>query len=51
MGLVFEIVYFVTSPDHSLFVKAQNLINYRIFQDLQNEAITFSVIPAISIEE
>lgn len=51
MGLVFEIVYFMTTPDYGLFVKAQNLINYRIYQDLQNEAITFSVIPAIPLEE
>lgn len=51
MGLVFEVVYFVTSPDYGLFVKAQNLINYRIYQDLQNNGIYFSVIPAIPLEE
>jgi len=48
-GFVFEVVYFVTSPDFALFVKAQNLINYRIYQDLQNEGIFFSVIPAVPL--
>ena len=46
-GLVYEIVYFVTSPDYDLLVKAQNLINLRIFENLQNESIFFSTIPAI----
>jgi hypothetical protein len=39
----------VTSPDFALFVKAQNLINYRIYQDLQNEGIFFSVLPAVPL--
>lgn len=50
-GFVFEVVYFVTSPDYNLFVKVQNLINYRIYQDLQNEGISLSTAPAIPLEE
>lgn len=49
-GLVYEIVYFVTSPDYDIFVKAQNLINFRIYQNLQNEAITISTISTIPLE-
>jgi small-conductance mechanosensitive channel len=48
-GFVFEVVYFVTSPDFGIFIKAQNLINYRIYQDLQNEGIFFSVTPAVPL--
>jgi len=40
----------MTTPDYGLFVKAQNLINFRIYQNLQNEAITFSAIPTIPLE-
>ena len=50
-GLVFEVVYFVTSPDYDLLVKAQNLINLRIYEGLQNGAIYFSPIPAIPLEK
>lgn len=50
-GFVFEVVYFVTSPDYALFVKAQNLINYRVYQDLQNEGISLSTAPAIPLEK
>ncbi len=49
-GFVFEVVYFVTSPTYDLFVKAQNLINLRICQNLQTEAISFSQLPAFSPE-
>ena len=49
-GLVYEIVYFVTSPDYDVLVKAQNLVNLRIYQNLQNEAIYFSTIPVIPLE-
>jgi small-conductance mechanosensitive channel len=50
-GFVFEVVYFVTSPDYALFVKAQNLINYRIYQDLRNEGIFLSTTAAIPLEK
>ena len=50
-GLVFEVVYFVSSPDYDLLVKAQNLINLRIYEGLQNGAIYFSPIPAIPLEK
>lgn len=49
-GLVFEVVFFVTSPDYDLLVKAQNLVNLRIYKNLQNEAIYFSTIPTIPLE-
>jgi len=49
-GLVYEIVYFVTSPDYEILVKAQNLINLRIYQNLQNEAIYFSTTPTLPLE-
>jgi hypothetical protein len=46
-GLIFEIVYFVTSPDYDMLVKAQNLINLRIYQNMQDAAIYFSTTPSI----
>lgn len=49
-GLVYEVVYFVTSPDYDVLVKAQNQINLKIYQNLQNEAIYFSTIPTIPLE-
>lgn len=49
-GLVYEIVYYVTSPDYDILVKAQNLINLRIYQNLQKEAIYLSTIPVIPLE-
>ena len=49
MGLVVEVVYFVTSPDYDIFVKAQNLINLRILENLQKEAIFFSTVPQITL--
>ncbi len=48
-GLVVEVVYFVTSPDYDVLVKAQNLINLGIYERLQKEAIFFSTIPQITL--
>jgi len=49
-SLIFEVVYFVTTPDYDMLVKAQNTTNQRIYQSLQDEAILFTTIPAIPLE-
>ena len=49
-GLVYEFVYFVTSPDYDVFVKAQNLINFQVYQNLENEEIHFSTTATIPLE-
>ncbi|MFZ3069604.1 MAG: hypothetical protein WA110_00560 [Anaerolineaceae bacterium] len=44
MALLFEVVYFVTSPKYNDFVKAKNTINLAIFSRFEQEQIQLSSI-------
>lgn len=48
-GLVFEVVFFVTLPDYDAMVKAQNQLNMRIYEKLQQESVRFGGLPAIQV--
>jgi small-conductance mechanosensitive channel len=41
-GLVFEIVYYVLSPDYNTYMDIQQAINLRIFEQLQLQGIRFA---------
>ena len=47
-ALVFEIVYFVLSPDYNLYMDIQQAINYEILQNFKDRGIEFA-FPTVTV--
>lgn len=44
LGLVFEVVYFVLSPDYLLYMDTQQTINNQLYEKFQDQGIAFAYI-------